>query len=149
MGHRYESDLNFFSTQKDFDHPRPEFDSRNYTPSTYPGYRAPHVFLSDGKALYEYLGKGFTLIAFANNDADVNDVRKVFSSFEWAAKTCGIPLQTRCLMNEAHASDVWGSSLVLVRPDDFVVWRTNRMKIDVAGAARVLLHVTGHETPNE
>ncbi|THY84185.1 hypothetical protein D6C92_09372 [Aureobasidium pullulans] len=149
MGHRYESDLNFFSTQKDFDHPRPEFDSRNYTPSTYPGYRAPHVFLSDGKALYEYLGKGFTLIAFANNDADVNDVRKVFSSFEWAAKTCGIPLQTRCLMNEPHASDVWGSSLVLVRPDDFVVWRTNRMKIDVAGAARVLLHVTGHETPNE
>ena len=40
----------------------PPLDHGMYVPSTWPGARAPHVWLRDGRSTLDLFGKGFTLI---------------------------------------------------------------------------------------
>ena len=47
----------------------PTYDVFNYTPSTAPGCRMPHVTLPDGRSLYDTLGAGYTLF---RNDPEVS-----------------------------------------------------------------------------
>ena len=56
----------------------------SYHPSTWPGVRIPSVFLADGRALFDLLGKGFTLLRFS--DVDV-------TGFVDAAATRGLPFE--------------------------------------------------------
>ena len=45
----------------------PEDDQGNYTPTTWPGARAPHVWLKDGRSTLDLFGKGFTLLVLSSN----------------------------------------------------------------------------------
>ncbi|CAI7605334.1 unnamed protein product [Penicillium glandicola] len=56
-GHRYEPSLAILNEQVDVEKAAPQFDSRNYIPTTFPGSRVPHVALSDGSAISDGLGK--------------------------------------------------------------------------------------------
>ena len=89
----------------------PEWGFKRYTPSTYPGMRAPHVFLRDGKtSTFDYFGSEWTLVSF--------DPAIVSSNvFEEVAAKMKIPLKTAVLANEDHARQIWGYDLVLVRAD--------------------------------
>ena len=49
----------------------PEWKLLEYVPSTWPGVRAPHVFLADGTAVFDLFGSGFTLLRFAEVDASL------------------------------------------------------------------------------
>jgi hypothetical protein len=93
----------------------PALDSLVYRPSTWPGVRAPSVFLDDGRALLDLLGGGFTLIDFAGADT---------SGLEHAAADCGMPLET-LRIDDANARRIYERDLVLVRPDQHVAWRGN------------------------
>jgi 2-polyprenyl-6-methoxyphenol hydroxylase-like FAD-dependent oxidoreductase len=42
----------------------PEYSLSDFTPSTFPGCRTPHLWLADGRSLYDALGPGFTLLRF-------------------------------------------------------------------------------------
>ena len=42
--------------------PPPVDDPGNYQPSTWPGARAPHVLLADGRSTLDLFGKGFVLL---------------------------------------------------------------------------------------
>jgi 2-polyprenyl-6-methoxyphenol hydroxylase-like FAD-dependent oxidoreductase len=42
--------------------PAPSYTMRDFTPSTVPGCRVPHVWLADGQSLYDTLGPQYTLI---------------------------------------------------------------------------------------
>jgi 2-polyprenyl-6-methoxyphenol hydroxylase-like FAD-dependent oxidoreductase len=96
--------------------PRPLPDSLySYTPSTQPGVRPPSVFLTDGQALFDLFGYGFTLLRF--DDIDVAD-------FAAAAAECGMPL-TVVDIREHHVRELYERDLVLVRPDHHVAWRGN------------------------
>lgn len=99
--------------------PPPDFNPRRYTPTTYPGHRAPHVFLSNGKSIFDEFGKNFTLVSFSD---DLTTTEEYFCS---AAKQRCVPFQVARLSHEKHARSVWGAELVLVRPDGFVAWRSN------------------------
>ena len=98
----------------------PPQDMLRCIPSTWPGARAPHLFLTDGTALYDRLGPWFTLLRFV--DADV-------APLERAAVARGVPLAVVDI-RDAHAHSVYERDLVLVRPDNHAAWRGNAMPDD-------------------
>ena len=91
----------------------PEWRIEDYIPSTWPGVRAPHVFLSTGEAIFDLLGPDFTLLAFS--DIDVTD-------FVEAASERGVPLSV-VRIRDPHVRQIYERDLVLVRPDHHVAWR--------------------------
>jgi hypothetical protein len=93
-----------------------------YTPSSVPGGRAPHLWLDDRTSLYDHLGKGFTLLRFADAGAEATGLLA-------AARRRGVPLK---LLDIAHAPgrELYGCALALVRPDQHVAWRGDRLPED-------------------
>jgi 2-polyprenyl-6-methoxyphenol hydroxylase-like FAD-dependent oxidoreductase len=110
----------------------PPPDSPNtYVPTACPGGRAPHLWLPDGRSLYDALGFEFTLLVLngsANGEA-----------FRAAAGKLQVPLSVVSLEAEG-ARDLYGADLALIRPDQMVAWRGNTE----ADAENVLRRATGH-----
>ncbi len=98
----------------------PEWRIEDYVPSTWPGVRAPHVFLSTGEAIFDLLGPDFTLLAFS--DIDVTD-------FVEAASERGVPLEV-VRIRDPHMRQVYERDLVMVRPDQHVAWRGQKPPSD-------------------
>ncbi|MFK0100581.1 FAD-dependent monooxygenase [Streptomyces sp. NPDC091040] len=80
------------------------------------GARLPHLFLADGRSLYDLLGAGLTLLALTE-DAPV-------AAVEEAARLRGVPLTVVRLPEPVAAGYAakLGARLVLVRPDQVVAW---------------------------
>jgi len=93
----------------------PEDDQGNYTPTTWPGARAPHVWLKDGRSTLDLFGRGFTLLVLSSRPTDS-------SAFSMAAQKVGLPLDVVTL-DEPQVQEVYERPLVLVRPDGHVAWR--------------------------
>ncbi|GGY91127.1 FAD-dependent monooxygenase [Novosphingobium colocasiae] len=91
----------------------PAFDMLTVKPSTWPGRILPHVYLEDGTAVFDRLGKWFTLLVLDGSDA---------APLAAAAEAAGLPLDVLHL-NDAVARRVYEKPLVLVRPDHHVAWR--------------------------
>ncbi|MDA0991752.1 MAG: FAD-dependent monooxygenase [Verrucomicrobia bacterium] len=126
LGYRYdESPVIIYEDEK-----APPLSDHRYSPGTWPGSRLPSLFLEDGRALYDLLGKGFTLIAFSGRET---------GSFEIAAARRGVPLDI-VQIDDPHARSILARDMILVRPDHHVAWRTNQPAGD-AGA--ILDHVRG------
>lgn len=116
-GYRYESVINAQEPGEP-----PVFDPLSYTPSTWPGSRLPHVFLADGTAVYDRLGAWYTLLVLNGMDA---------TEFQRAASQAGVPVQVLSIADDT-ASRIYGSPLLLVRPDQHVAWRGNTLPADCA-----------------
>lgn len=84
--------------------------------SAWTGARLPHLFLADGRSLYDLLGAGLTLLALGR-DTSVTAV-------EEAARLRGVPLSVVRLPQTVAARyrELLGARLVLVRPDQAVAW---------------------------
>jgi hypothetical protein len=89
----------------------------DYHPTTAPGARLPSTFLRDGTAIYDLLGDWFTVLAFGSAD---------LSALVAAAAGCGLPLQM-VRVDDPELSAIYQAELILVRPDQHVAWRGNRM----------------------
>jgi 4-hydroxyisophthalate hydroxylase len=78
------------------------------------GHHLPPQPLSSGRNVFEELGTGFTLLAFGVDEGAVR-------AFEAAARALRIPLKT---VRDSYAGgrDAYGARLILVRPDQYVVW---------------------------
>jgi 2-polyprenyl-6-methoxyphenol hydroxylase-like FAD-dependent oxidoreductase len=108
----------------------PPWDRIKFIPSTWPGVRAPHVFLESGEAMFDLFGPGFTLIRFADVDVD---------SFTAAVAERSVPLKLLDV-RDAKAHKIYERDLVLVRPDHYVAWRGDAAPSD---ATAVIDHVRG------
>lgn len=96
----------------------PEWRRQAYFPSTLPGSRAPHVFLSDdATSIYDLLGKEYTVVDFSRDGT-------LSSRIEMLAKAESLPISRLHLPAEAIVGRVWERDVVLVRPDHFVAWRS-------------------------
>jgi 2-polyprenyl-6-methoxyphenol hydroxylase-like FAD-dependent oxidoreductase len=93
--------------------PKPEDDTFGYKPTTFPGARAPHVWLSPQQSTIDLFGFGFTLLQFANISVD---------EMLRAAEARGVPLSVHRIGNP-RAIAIYERRLVLVRPDGHVAWR--------------------------
>ncbi|KIV81897.1 hypothetical protein PV11_04046 [Exophiala sideris] len=119
----------------------PEWNRTHYVPSTWPGARAPHVFLKDGHtSIFDLFGIGrqFTIVDFSP------DARYAVAFVPIAAKL-GIPLESLHLPDEPHVRKVWERDAVLVRPDDHVAWRLSQSedRLDVQDVERILSIAVG------
>lgn len=116
---------------------KPVDDPIVYTPSARPGCLLPHVWLADGRSVYDALGSGFTLITLPGADPRAAD------AVHAAAASRGIPVTALSMESgDVESGDLrerWGADLMLVRPDQHVAWRGS----DAADAAAGLLHAAG------
>lgn len=90
----------------------PKDDPNIYTPSAYPGARAPHAMV-DGHVLFDRFARDFTLLCFDQEDTQ---------SWEAAAKGLGVSLATLRVTDPAIRA-LYGADRVLIRPDHHVAWR--------------------------
>ncbi len=95
----------------------PVSDAFTYIPTSYPGGRAPHKWLSNGTALFDHFSKGFTLLRLGYSSADVQPLLD-------AAVARGVPID---LLDEPdpHVRELYEVDLALVRPDQYIAWRGN------------------------
>lgn len=98
----------------------PPFEIGSYNPSTTPGCRLPHLWLQDGRALYDILGPGLTLL-----NVGVGAAAKVDTLVD-AATRRGLPLQV-VTVDDPGAVGLLSGPLILVRPDQHVAWRGRRL----------------------
>jgi hypothetical protein len=108
----------------------PRWHLLEYVPSTWPGVRAPHVFLEDGRAIFDLFGPGFTLLRFGEANT---------GEFEGAARARGVPLRTVDIVDR-RARELYERPLVLIRPDQHVAWRGDRAPRDPLA---IIDHVRG------
>ena len=92
----------------------PSYTMDQFTPSTVPGCRTPHVWLDDGRSLYDAMGPEFTLLRL-DPTADAQPLIQ-------AAKARGLPLNVLDLKS-SQAAGLYRHAFVLSRPDQHVAWR--------------------------
>jgi hypothetical protein len=110
----------------------PEWRLREYVASTWPGARAPHVYLADGKtSIFDLFGKDYTIVDFTEEGS-------ISQHFMLSAAALNIPMTRVHLPSETHVNDVWGRPAVLIRPDDHVAWRAPLDLMATVDATRVL-----------
>ena len=102
----------------------------DFTPSARPGARLPHAWLSEGRSIYDVLGAEFSILTFGVSPA----------SFLVAAARGGITMTAVDLSGWPHLRERYGAELVLVRPDQHVVWRGSTDE----NAERILARALGH-----
>ncbi|KAF5008754.1 hypothetical protein FDECE_4991 [Fusarium decemcellulare] len=132
MDYRYTSPV---VARQETDGAEPAWTARRYTPSTWPGTRAPHVFLSCGKAIFDLFGADWTLLVFTEEEVG----QRLLSA---AAQRLTIPMTQVNLAHEPLAKTLYERKLVLVRPDHHVAWRDNMLKSGEVGD-QILQTVTG------
>lgn len=99
----------------------PPYTMSAFTPSTVPGCRVPHLWLDNGRSLYDALGPEFTLMRL---DPTV-DVMPLVN----AAASRNVPFKLLDVASRESAG-VYQHKLVLARPDQHVAWRGNAMPED-------------------
>ncbi len=115
--------------------PEPPDDPSQVVPSTWPGSRAPHVWLADGRSSLDLVGTGFTVLRFGGAPAPVE--------LEAEFARAGVPLDSLAV-DDAAAAAAFERRYVLLRPDGHVAWRGDSPPED---AAAVVSTVRGADRP--
>jgi 2-polyprenyl-6-methoxyphenol hydroxylase-like FAD-dependent oxidoreductase len=127
MGYRYHSSI----VCEDGSEP-PPLRVTEYVQTSFPGGRAPHARLADGRSTLDLFGKSFVLLRFGRGAPPG-------ALLEQAASRRKAPLETVSI-EEPGARAAYERALVLVRPDGHVAWRSDALPAD--GAA-VVAKATG------
>jgi 2-polyprenyl-6-methoxyphenol hydroxylase-like FAD-dependent oxidoreductase len=86
-----------------------------FVPSASPGARAPHLWLAEGRSLYDEVAhEGFTLL--------VLDPAVSATGLAKAAASRGVPLRV-VEVSHPDAQAAYGAAMALIRPDHYVAWR--------------------------
>ena len=89
--------------------------ANSYAPTACPGGRPPHLWLADGRSLYDLFGFEWTLLRFSSAKS---------SAFAEAARRRNLDLKIVDLQID-EARDLYQADLALIRPDQIVAWRGN------------------------
>jgi 2-polyprenyl-6-methoxyphenol hydroxylase-like FAD-dependent oxidoreductase len=87
--------------------------------------------LSSGRNVFDELGRGFTLLAFGVDEADVE-------AFERAAAALQVPFQ---VVRDSYAEGrmKYETRMILVRPDQFIVWTGDAAPADATAVMRKMV----------
>jgi len=91
--------------------------ANEYRPTACPGGRPPHLWLADGRSLFDSFGMDWTLLRLGPGAPDAEP-------FMRAAGALGLPLDVVSVPSE-QARDLYAADLALIRPDQIVGWRGN------------------------
>lgn len=100
----------------------PHYTMADFTPSTVPGCRAPHLWLADGRSLLDAMGLGYTLLRL--------DPALDASALLAAAGRAGVPFTLLDIDAKAGAAAGYDHRLVLCRPDTHIAWRGQALPAD-------------------
>ena len=100
---------------------QPRYTMHDYEPSTVPGCRTPHLWLADGRSLYDAMSPGYTLLRF--------DMKAEVEPLVLAAAARGVPLTVLDVIPR-EAQSVYRHKLLLSRPDQHVAWRGDQLPDD-------------------
>src|SRR3984957_11404176 len=92
----------------------PAYTMYDFSQSTVPGCRTPHLWLRDGRSLYDALGSDFALLRF--------DPKVEVGNLVAAAAHRGVPLAIFDV-DADEAAALYPRKLLLSRPDQHVAWR--------------------------
>ncbi len=113
----------------------PAYGMADFTPSTVPGCRVPHVFLRDGRSLYDALGPNYTLLRL--------DPKVDVAPLLLEAKRLNVPIDLLDVISD-DAQAVYDRLLVLARPDQHVAWRGNSVPSE---AGELVELISGRRRP--
>jgi hypothetical protein len=99
------------------------------------GGRPPHVWLEDGRSLFDLFHPEWTLSAMGAPKSDIQ-------VFEQAAQAFGLDLRV-VEVGLPSVRELYEAPLALIRPDQMVAWRGHTAE----GAHKVLMQATGQKTP--
>ena len=100
---------------------QPPYAMGSFTASTVPGCRAPHLWLRDGRSLYDAFGPHYTLLR-TNESTDVGPLMA-------AAQARGLPLTLLDLQGETLPPE-YRHTLLICRPDQHIAWRGDQVPAD-------------------
>ena len=100
----------------------PEDAANVYAPTASPGGRPPHLWLADGRSLFDLFGPEWTLLQLGGESTRA-------AAFKAAAQKCGVEL-TRVRLDWPQARELYESDLVLIRPDQIIAWRDRGQPTD-------------------
>jgi 2-polyprenyl-6-methoxyphenol hydroxylase-like FAD-dependent oxidoreductase len=109
-----------------------QWETSRYTPHARPGVRIPHMWLHDGSAMQDVLGDDYTLLDLRGDC----DTRPIAAAFRARGAPLGIVRR-----DEPRVRDVFGRSVLLLRPDLHIVWSGHGAPPDPVGLAAL---ATGH-----
>jgi 2-polyprenyl-6-methoxyphenol hydroxylase-like FAD-dependent oxidoreductase len=102
--------------------PAPPLTVSDYHPTSFPGSRAPHAWLADGRSTIDLYGGGFSLLRLGDTAPDVSSIERAFAERR-------VPLSVTTIADPNIAA-LYERSLVLVRPDGHVAWRSDDVPAD-------------------
>jgi 2-polyprenyl-6-methoxyphenol hydroxylase-like FAD-dependent oxidoreductase len=100
--------------------PAPPLTISEYHPTSYPGSRAPHAWLGEGRSIIDAFGSGFTLLRFGDTAPDA--IERAFADRQ-------VPLSILSIA-DPEIGTLYERRLVLVRPDGHVAWRSDAPPAD-------------------
>jgi len=118
LGYRYEPSPICWPDQS----PAPPLTVSAYHPTSYPGGRAPHAWLSPGRSTIDAFGRGFVLLRFGGEAPDPAPIERAFGERR-------VPLSILSIADPAIVA-LYERRLVLVRPDGHVAWRSDALPAD-------------------
>lgn len=123
--------------------PEPPDDPAQVVPSTWPGSRAPHAWLTEeqslrGTSTLDWFGRDWVLVRASDTPAD--HACQPQEAINAAFHQHGIVLRHRALPGPAH-DRLYERRWVLVRPDGHVAWRGDALP---ETAASLIAQVLGH-----
>lgn len=101
----------------------PPYGMADFVPSTVPGCRLPHFWLSDRRSLYDALAPDHTLLRF-DPSVEVGGLLN-------AAHRSLVPIALVDI-DQTLATDAYRHKLVLVRPDQHIAWRGDAEPADAS-----------------
>jgi len=110
----------------------PEWSITQYVPTSRPGTRLPHMWLSDGRAVQDALGADYQVLDLSGN--------KDTTALERAFADARVPVQT-FRSDQPELRKVYGASLLVLRPDLHIFWRGDELPANVA---EFVAAATGH-----
>jgi 2-polyprenyl-6-methoxyphenol hydroxylase-like FAD-dependent oxidoreductase len=117
LGARYDHSPIVFS-----DAPAPPDVHETYYPTSVPGGRAPHLWLGEtrgaGDSLFDRMGAAFTLVRRGDDDGEGERLAH-------AARASGLPIDLLAIPE--RAAHLYERRYTLVRPDQHVAWRSDRL----------------------
>jgi len=93
---------------------QPAYTPYDFSPSSVPGCRAPHLWLYGDRSLYDALGRDYTLLRLVPGAS--------IAAITAATARRRVPL-TVVDIDVPDARTLYGRNLALVRPDQHVAWR--------------------------
>jgi 2-polyprenyl-6-methoxyphenol hydroxylase-like FAD-dependent oxidoreductase len=126
--------------------PEPPDDPAQVVPSTWPGSRAPHAWLSAdqglrGQSTLDWFGRDWTLVHASTVESSA--ARASSAAFASAFSRRGIAIGLKALPGTLH-DRLFERHWILVRPDGHVAWRSDQLP---AEAARLADTVLGFNAP--